>query len=288
MLVQRSAFQVEAWQTGSGSNWASYRMVVSRRGTYFWGSSSAIAIHDHNGHVIWWAAPVKSSWYYDSGGYYLQNWSDGSGSKEYLSWKFYNPEPGYIAANSVTYDRTVSISRGNSRQGSKTINIGIQSGWSDYRFTTCRGNLTLTTSKISDVSNVSLTVSVDGKNVTDRYIRISASFSNPESYYTGYLYHGGTLLGSTGGSISKNVKITTAMFNTTQGFSFVVKGKDGVTYTTKSASGYVEPSGVGIWVRHGGATKEVFHVYYKSSTGAIVEVSEAWYRRNNINIKTVK
>jgi hypothetical protein len=40
--------------------------------------------------------------------------------------------------------------------------------------------------------------------------------------------------------------------------------------------------------RHGGQTKEVFHVYYKNNSGKIIEVTEAWYRRNGINIKTVK
>jgi hypothetical protein len=286
MLVQRTAFQVEAWQTGSTADSASYRMVVSRRGTYFWGTSNAVSVYDHNGRITYWAAPSKSSWKWDGSVYYLNNYD---GSKQVLSWNYWAPQAGYVAANSLTYDRTVTgISRGNNRQGSRTINIGIQSTYSDSRFLTCRGDLTLTTSKIADVSNVSLSASADGKDVSDRYIRITASFTNPESYYTGYLYHGNSLLGSTAGSISKTVKITNAMFETTQGFTFVIKGKDGVTYSTKSASAYIEPSGVGIWYKQNSSAKECFHVYYKNSSGKIIEVTEAWAKRNNINVKTVK
>jgi hypothetical protein len=293
MLVQRTAFQVEAWQTGSGADWASYRMVVSRRGSYFWGSSEGVAVHDHNGHVTYWAAPGKTSWkYFADTNPAVGNWYrlyDSRNGWQALSWKYYNPQqPGYVAAASLTYDRTVGISRGNNRQGSKTINIGIQSAYSDSRFLTCRGDLQLFTSKIADPSNVVISVTPDGIDVTDRYIRVSASFTNPEGYYTGNLYHNGNFLGSTAGSISKNIPITTAMFETTQNFSFVITGKDGVSPVTKTASCKIEPSGVGIWYKQNNAMKEVFHVYYKNKNGEMIEVTEAWAKKNNQIIKTVK
>lgn len=285
MLVQRSAFQVEAWQTGSTADSASYRMVVSRRGTYFWGTLRAVAIHDHEGRIVYWSAPKKSSWKWDGSVYYL---NDYDGSKQVLSWEYWAPQSGYITANSLTYDRTVSIDRGNNRQGSKTVNIGIQSTYTDSRFITCRGDLTLTTSKIADVSNVSLSVSADDKSISNRYIRVSASFTNPENYYTGYLYHGSTLLGSTTGSISQEIKITYDMFDTTQNFNFIIKGRDEITYSTKLASVNIEPSGVGIWYKQDNTMKEVFHVYYKNNNGDMIEVTEAWAKKNNQIIKTVK
>lgn len=285
MKVQKNGLQVEASQTSSTATSATYTMKVSRRGTYFWGLKDKIYVCDHNGRIICWAAPEKSKWKWDGTNYYLTN---SSGSKQTLSWEFWKPQSGYVAASSLTYTRTVTINRGNARQGSKTINIGIESAYSGSNLSTCKGNLTLTTSKIADASNVVLTANADGVGVSDRYIRLSASFTNPENYYTGYLYHGSTLLGTTTNSISKEIKITNSMFETTQSFSFVIKGKDGVSYVTKPAECYVEPGGVGIWNRKDGVAKEVTNVYYKNNNGEIIEVTEAWVKRNNQAIKTVK
>ena len=280
MIVQNVAWQVEAYQTSNTSNSATYTLTVSRIGGKFWGAAK-VAVHDHNGHVIYWAAPEKSKWKYDS----TNKWWLGNTSNR-LDWRFWNPEPGYITASSLTYTRTVSISRGNNRQGSKTISVGIKSTLKDW--TDTMGNLTLTTTRVADVSGVSLSVSQSDKNASSRIMTVSASFNNPESYYTGYLYHNGKLLDTTTSAVAAIINIHNSMFNTTQKFQFIIKGKDGVTYVDKPASLYIEPSGVGIWYNQNGSPKEVFHAYYKNNSGKIIEVTEAWARKNNLNIKTVK
>lgn len=292
VIAQTKQVTIEAWQTNQTYNKAYYHVKVYRNGSYFWGGAvwqngnrvrGACHLEINGEYVINWAAPVRSSWKWDGSVYYLINGSDGS--KQVLDWSFWAPQPGWITGNCLEYDREVSINRGTGRQGSKSvpINVIFENGWGS-----ARGSLTVYTSKVNDVSNVSLSASVGDKSQTNRSITVSCSFTNPESYYTAYLYHGGTLLGSGTSGFSKSIAVTYAMYNTNQSFRLIIKGKDGVTYVDKSVSAYVEPGGVGIWSRHGGQTKEVFHVYYKNNSGKIIEVTEAWYRRNGINIKTVK
>ena len=281
MIEQNAAWQVEANQISNDSESATYSLTVSRKGSKFWGEAK-VAVHDHNGHVIYWACPERSKWKYSA----EYHWYLGSTTINILDWRFWNPQPGYITASSLSYTRTVNISRGNNRQGSRTVRVGVKSGYSSWTDTWV--NLTLTTTRIADVSNVSLSVSQTDKNVNPRRITVSASFNNPENYYTGYLYHNGALLQTITSYGTAIIDITNTMFETTQKFQFVIKGTDGVTYVDKPAEIYIEPSGVGIWYNQNGSPKEVFHAYYKNNSGDIIEVTEAWARKNNLNIKTVK
>ena len=89
-------------------------------------------------------------------------------------------------------------------------------------------------------------------------------------------------------SYSKDIAVTNAMHNTTRTYTITIKGDDGVVYKTQSVSVYIEPSGVGIWYKQNNKPKECYHVYYKNNQGNIIEVTEAWYKRNSQNIKTVK
>ncbi len=295
IIAQTAQVTVEAWQTSSDSKGGYYTVKVSRRGDYFWGGAvwrnsttrdrGACHVEIEGKNVVNWAAPHISAWKWDGSVYYLRDYT--SGQNKVLDWMFWAPQPGWDTFNYREFpNNRVDINRGTSRQASKSVSAGVvmENGWSS-----AMGSITIYTSKIADPSNVGLSASVSSKTEAKRKITVSCSFSNPESYYTAYLYHGNTLLGSSSSGFTKTIDVTYSMFNTTQTFKLIIKGKDGVEYITpKTTSVYIEPSGVGIWVRNGGATKEVFHVYYKSKTGAIVEVSEAWYRRNNINIKTVK
>jgi hypothetical protein len=282
----RYAFTVEATQTACGKDWAEYKLTVARANGMFWGGVDVISIHDHNGHVCWWAAPGLSEWVWQNNQYELYDWATGW---QALYWKFWNPEPGYLAASSHTITRRVNnISRGNKRQGSKTVRVGVQSVYSDWRFTTCIINLPLTTEQIPLPSNVTLTATADDKTIPDRKIRIVASFSNPESYYTGMLYHNGVLIASSSDPITKEINITPVMFNTKQRFSFTIKGKDDIEHITpKETEVFIEPSGLGIWYKDD-EPKEVFHVYQKNNSGEIIEVTEAFCKRNNKIIKIVK
>ena len=290
VIARTDQVTIEAWQTEWHANKAKFHVKAYRNGTYFWGGSiwqngirvrGATHLEINGEYVTNWAAPAKSSWKWDGSNYYL--WY--GGRKQILDWAYWAPQPGWIAAVCIEYNREVSINRGTSRQGSRSVPIKVimENGWAS-----CVGSLTVYTSAINDVSGVSLTASVTDKSQTVRNITVSCGFVNPESYYTAYLYHGNNLLGSSRSGFSKVIPVTYAMFGTNQTFRLIIKGNDDRTYVDKTTSVYVEPSGVGIWYRQNNSTKEVFHVYYKNNSGRIIEVTEAWYRRNNINVKTVK
>lgn len=288
-----AAYTVEAWQTVWRDGGAQYYVKMYRNGSYFWGGTNMIRPYLNGEYPYYgWAAPDRGSWKYFSntdpavGNYYRLY--DSSSGWQNLSWVYFSPQPGYISAKVLEFYRDVTINRGNSRQGSVTVRVGIDSKYSDWRFPDCFVNLTLYTNKIADISNVALNVTIDDKSNNPRYIRVSSSFTNPSTYYTAYLYHNGNLLASGTGSLSRNIEVTYNMFDTNQSFNLVIKGKDGVTYHNSTKTVHVEPSGVGIWVRQSNRANEVFHVYYKNNSGEIIEVTEAWYKRNSQNIKTTK
>ena len=287
MEASSRAFSIKAEQLSTRyKDKARYYISVSRKGGYFWGYRNAVKIRNHDGAFVSWAAPAKSEWSWDGSNYYK---TDSAGNVQTLSYEFWAPQPGYITGNSLYYEFEVNIDRGNKRQGSKTIYVGIDSTYTSSDFKSCGGNLTLYTSKIADVSNVSLTVTADDGSKSERYIHVTASFTNPENHYTGTLYRGNTSLGTTKGSISKDIPITYDMFEKTETFYFKITGADGTAYTnsTKQVPIYIEPSGVGIWNKKNNKSNEVYHMYYKKN-GDIIEVTEAWVKKSKQVIKTVK
>ena len=288
MLVQKKFYQIEAEQIGSTADSATYRMRASILNNGRWGTKGNIAIYDHNGRVVYWNAPELSKWTWRDGGYYIWESYYNSGWIQ-LNWYYYNDQPGYALESVYEHTATVTgISRGNNRQGSKTINIGIKSTFTDSDFPNCIGDLTVYTSKIADVSNVRLSVSIDDVTETDRKIHVNVSFTNPESYYTGYIYHNGSQIGTVTSSNTIDIPVTYAMFNTTQKFSISIKGKDGQEYYSTNSSILVQPSGVGIWYKNNNKMNEVYHVYFKNNNGEMIDVTEAWAKLGGKIIKTVK
>ena len=178
------ACHVDAWQTGNGSDWASYRVRLYRRNNAFWGNKTTCRIYLNGEYPHWWACPEKSAWNWDGSNYYLLQYGS-YGSKQYLSWEFWAPQAGYITGSDIYYDRTVYINRGNSRQGQTTVRVGALDN--NYWWGDCLCDLTLSTTRIADVSNIAFTISCDDKTANPRYIRINASYSNPDGYYTGHI-----------------------------------------------------------------------------------------------------
>ena len=227
MLIQKMFYQIEAEQISSTADSATYKMRASILNNGRWGTRRNIAIYDHNGRVVYWNAPELSKWTWRGDGYYIwESYYNTPGDWIQLAYEYYSGEPGYALDSVYEHTATVTgISRGNNRQGSKTINIGIKSTFTGSKFPNCMGDLTLYTSKIADVSNVRLSVSIDDVTETDREIHVNASFTNPESYYTGYIYHNGSQIGTVTSSSTIDIPVTYAMFNTTQ------KGNMKDTYT---------------------------------------------------------
>jgi hypothetical protein len=235
-----------------------------------------------------WAFPSLGSWKNRNGQKQLQL---GNGTWITLYSKYWNPATdGYTVNSTYTVYKWIRIQNeiGKNREASKTVSFGTKSSnitSSSYKGAT--KNITLYTRTIPEPSNVSFSGSVDSKDTYPRYIRLSASFTNQQSFYTGYLTGPGVNQ-STSGSTSAAIPVDSSMFSTTKTYNFTIKGKDGTVYYNKNVSLFIEPGGVGIWYREGDTTKEVYHLYYKTSGGQIIEVNEAWYRRNSQNVLTVK
>ena len=192
----------------------------------------------------------------------------------------------YIGSKNALGDRTVNISRGaNERQAKKTLTIGLYDagGMGD----SCVSTWTVYGTPIADPSDLTINVTVDPPTQQNRKIRISVSFTNPSDFYTGELTGPGLSASGITSSYSTTQDVTYSMFKTNRKYTFVVTGADG---TSKSVSKevYIEPGGVGIWYNQNNQPKECFHLYYKNELGEIIEVTEAWYRRNSQNIQTIK
>ena len=282
-VVENYAAGIKITQIASGSDWARYAVEYYRRNNAFWGLRNMCQI-DVNGELWWWACPDKSMWNWDGSGYYLLEHGTW-GTAKYLSYEFWAPQNGYLCDDYLYFERTVGINRGNSRQGSTSVRCSAYNinGWWD----TINCYETLYTTKIADVSNINFSVSCDAKTANPRYIRINASYNNPEGFYTGHISGPGINTDFTG-SGSWTQEVTTSMFNTTRTYTLTIRGRDGTQYHSSSRDVYVEPGGVGVWYKQNNQPKEVYHVYYKNNYGAIIEVTEIWYKRNSQNIKTTK
>jgi hypothetical protein len=300
------AWKEAQWTTSSGngysalvqqvsetSNSATYEIVVSRLGLYVNGFADQLYIQTHdNAYAYCIAIPEANAdgtlaWGWNSSGriYY--------GSKTYiLNSKFMSSNyPLYIPITMWSGRFDVSISRGNNRQGSKSITAGVHSITTPEK--DALATITLYTSKVQDPSNLSVKITADSKTVRDRKLKITASFTNPESYYTGNVILNNVTIGSfTSGSFTKEIPITKDMYDKSQVVYLKVVGKDGVQYGSKGDSVKPEPSGVGVTVKQSkNVNKEVQQIFVKTGTGKndYKEVTEVWLRNNGgKNSMTVK
>jgi hypothetical protein len=205
------------------------------------------------------------------------------GKPQWLSWYYYDPQPGYIAASSVEYWFSVDINRGNKRQGSKYIEVGTHcnGSWSN-----CKVGLTLYTDKIADPSDLKISATVNNnRSDKNRTIKITSSFTNPHSWYGGGVYEGNTYVGPVG---TFEIPITKDMYNKTKTYTLKVWGNDYGGTSKPTTTTTILPGGVGVWVDKSGEAKEVQNVYYKDNSGNIKEVTELWVRKNTTNYETVK
>lgn len=296
MAVKESKYiKVEAYELTDRrtSSSSTYRCTISRkeadRGSHYGYCETyrcilfkrVEEINGNWGYFVMWGFPSKAKW--------KSSWGTQS-HRLANAGSYYDIGYGYLPTNTddvYTWEETVSISRpSNSKQGSRTIKIGNDKGRdssSDYGPNLI--DLTLYTTKIGDPYNLSISASVDDRTKKDRKIRISASFSNPESFYSGAIYEGNTKLTD---GLSHTVSITKSMFGTTKTYTLIVTGKDGSKYSRSVTTSVIEASGVGVTVKKSGNPKEVQEVWYKDKNGNIREITELWVRRNSNNYETVK
>ena len=204
----------------------------------------------------YWGFPEKSKW--------KSSWGSPDWRLQNETTVIANGCTGYLR-ESVYLEDEVKINRGNSRQGSMRVTVGVYAGsGNESRFGTTEQSITLYTSKVADPSNSWLSVTADGAEVANRKITVKGGFTNPEGYYTMKLYRNGTNVSFNGEyteSITKDKEKTTIYYE------LRVYGKDGTCYTAMTKTGSVTPaeSSKGIRVNQKGI-KKVYELKRKNVT----------------------
>ena len=264
-------------QTGKTANSATYTCTVSVNRSSYYGMNVnvyPIAIMSHSGILNYIGWPKYSSW--------RDSWGEPDYRLRSNQWinSWYGYAQGMLLNDyTYTFSGTVSIDRGNSRKGSTTIRVGAESGSNDSRFYGCMREITLETEEIpTSKFTGSLNCTVDSSQTSgNRYIRLSAQFSNPSSYYTAKLYDstGAVIEQSTGTSLNKNILITKDMFQTSKSYKIILWGKDGNSYDTKTVTAYIEPSGIGVTVKNSGV-HDTSNMYFRNVNNK--EIKEVWVK----------
>lgn len=280
---------VSVKQTANDSSSATYECTVSKLSSSYFGICQY-----YNCLVIWkagsngkgqaykhWGFPVRSSWKASWG---EPSWYLWGGN--YFKSQYGNLD-GFLG-NTYKWTETVTIDRGNSREGTKEITVGVKAGKNtSTSFGTTLKTITLKTTRIPDPSNVVLNQPVvDEPNVENRTLTVTASFVNPENYYTARLYKDGVQVPFTNNTYTMN--ITKEMYNTNPKFELRIFGKDNTYYKefTKEVRAYIAPSGVGLTVKHNGEPKEIDNAYFRNVTNK--EIKEIWIKKNGKIYKTIK
>ena len=138
--------QVSARQISNTSNTATYECTVSATGTSYFGvlnQTTCLAIKAWNRYMYYWGFPKANKWKdsWGSPSYYLSSGSYYNGRLGNLQGKLDN--------RSYTWTETVPIDRGNSRQGTMDITVGLQYTGNDQRFGSALQTLRLYTTEIS-------------------------------------------------------------------------------------------------------------------------------------------
>lgn len=251
-------FTVSVTQTGSTATSATYKCTVARVNNAYFGyltSNQHLVLKGYNSYIKHWGFPATS------------------GSDSWV-WNYYGAWPTYELENNIkknvgygslgstmkssTYwTETVPISRGTSRQGTKKITVGVIGGpYNGSDFSTLTKTITLKTTEIPKPAAPTITVSVDPITETNRYINISVTFKRylttyngvQQNYYRATLYdkNNKVVVSKRTASFTHKIKVTQAMFNTTQTYTVKLIGLDGAVYATKKASVSVKPNSVGL------------------------------------------
>jgi hypothetical protein len=245
----------------------------------------AIQRADRNGNSYYykyWGFPRKSYW--------RASWGEPSWLLSYEQPA--NNQFGYLQGTlfeSQTFRDEIVIPRGNSRENSKKVTVGVVAGSSitDKRFDTTLQSVTVYTTKIADASDVWLTAEVDPTTAQERYITVKGGFTNPEGHYNMRLFRNGVQVVPFDGTYTE--KVTEDLYYQTINFELKIFGADGTFYNplTKYASiKNIEPLGPGISVMQNSSIYGVENACRKNVT--LKELPEIWIKKDGKVYKTEK
>lgn len=284
MAVSETRFiSVVAEQISNDANGATYRCTINRKNGSYFGialESGCVAIKKASSYINYWAWPT--SW---SSGWGVPDW-------RYSSRQYYNGPAGNLQCllqNSWEWTEYVSIPRNNRRCPETTISVGAQAFGISGDFNIRPVSLTLKSKEISYPSISSLSATEDSPQQSGtRYIRISGTFSNPDSFYTAKLFDSSDkqLSSSTGTSISATVEITKDMFETTKRFILRIIGKDSNKYAEKEVTVSISPSGVGLYGKLNSNVIDIDQSVFKNVN--FKQAQEVWIKINGEIKKTTK
>lgn len=272
---------VSAKQISNNANSATYECTVARTNGAYFGYCDyyrCLAIKKASGYYKYWGFPKAASW---KSAWGQPSWN--LSSQQWVSNQFGNLQ-GFLDTT-YTWTETISINRGNSRQGSKYVEVGVVSGSNiNSDFGTTLVGLTLTTTKVPDATNSYLKSQVDPITVRNRKITVEGGFTNPEGYYNMRLYRNGVQVPFDG---TYTEEVTKDKFFSNIVFTLKIYGKDGTLYNnlTKETKVYIEPSGVGVSVQKN-STHNIDSMYLNNVTHK--EITEVWIKKNGKVYKTEK
>lgn len=278
---------VTAKQIAADYESATYECVVSRANGGYYG------LCNNTKHLVIWKAGE------DGKGKPYKHW----GFPEYYTtmkwksswgWMSSNLKPGnYFTSpfgrlegtdlSKISWTEKVKIDRGNSRQGTKTVQVGMKASKSvDSRFATTLKTLELKTLEIPKPSDYQIQVTVDGNDVTERYVHIYVYFTNPAQYYTGIVYKEGVEVVRTEEgnydpktqttTLEYTIPITEELYETYQVYTLKIIGKDNTEYfSTDSDKKFVEAN--------------INNVHIKTDSGTIEEAISASLL--NVSVKPI-
>lgn len=271
--------RVTAEQISCTKNAATYRCTITRinKGVY--------VLCDKNYHL----APKKSGdkpfmlWGFPTD-YSKYNYTAASNLKNGTTVDIgagYGKLPSKIQ-NSITWEESVPISRGNSRQGTKTISVGLKTGTGGSKdFKPALIKLTLKTKEIPKPNKPTISVTVDDTTNKDRFIHVTVTMNNPEEYYIAKLYdkNGNQIGDPHTASWNEQIPINKNMFESSQEYTVKIIGKDTSEYHSITSNRcYIEASGIGVIVKDEGILQEVNTAHLKNVN--IKTLSEVWVKKD--------
>ena len=270
-------------------NSSTYTATVTRINNAWYGLcayNKELAILKASGYYKHWGFPAKGIWSANPG-WGPPSWLlDTNTYGDQVSNQGFGNLTGFLS-NSYSWEETVSINRGNARQGSKNITVGVVAGPGVHPdFQTTLATTTLYTTRIADVSNVSLALSQSDKNASNRFITAKVDFVNPENYYTANLYLNDIKINSSQSSFEFTIPITKSMENVSQAFKLIITGKDSVDYYTTPSDIKILQGGIGPYIRTSSKVlstnntyrkvdntmKQITDIYYKDDSGLVHKI----------------
>lgn len=257
---------------------------------------------DRGAELLRWCFPEQSAWKWGKNGkeymWYLEDDGDKLGLSHYFwttngagdAWG--SKKKGWVTGSTIfSKEYTVNIDRGNNKKGYKTVKAKIDG--TDGKFGDIEVSLALETTEIAPATLDVFTVEQSDKNSKDRKITVTVNITNPEQYYTFIVRHNGRLLAMKKfeSEYCIDIPIDREMYNSMQTFSVTIYCANGeIEVAEKTEEIFIEDAGVGIWYKDEDHPKgaEVEEVWYKDNDGTVRNITEAWVKRSNKVVKTIK